>query len=297
MEIHHIVLQDGVPENWALAAEILAHATGMNRIETTKACRKGFGLIIYPLQREQAEAGAAALSAAGIGAKSIAAEQLAKAPPSVAVSLVEIRDGVMLGLPSNGDPWLQAPLDAIRIVYAGNLIPGKQKNESVALAELALKAGARTATVEASDAATSLAAGAMMLGGISGVGMLGAQALMQPADPRNAAPAPKTPRTPEPCIEMVSVAPLLRFHVAMRRYNYQTLGARRQINMRGNFKLVVNDIVAALPHAIAIGAVEEAVRGGNLEQEKFVRDDADVSLEMTGLLTRMAQFPEAKPRP
>jgi hypothetical protein len=75
-----------------------------------------------------------------------------------------------------------------------------------------------------------------------------------------------------------------------RKYNYQSLGKRQLPNMRGNFSIVVNDLLAALPGALNIGQVKEAVGGINLEQDKFIRDDADLSLEMSAILTRDAQF-------
>lgn len=296
LDAYHIVFGQGVPDDWAQAAEVLSRATGINKIETTKACKKGFGLVLLPMEREQAEAGAAALIVAGFSAKRISAQQLVKAPAATTVTQVAVENGLMLCLPTMGD-WLQLPLAAVRIVYAGYLLPSKQKNEKEAMAEIALKLGSRQDTEEASGLATGLAVGAAALGGVGVAGMMGAKYLAQSTDPRNLPAVAKVPRTPEPCIDFICVSPLTRVRVMQRRYNYQTLGPRLMPNMRGNFKQVVNDLLAAVPHATQLGRVQEAARGGNLEQEKFIQEDSDVSLELTALLTRMAQFPQSEPRP
>ena len=81
MDIHHIVLKDGAPEDWGLASDVLVRSAGISKGDATKLCRRGYGLILHHFQLAQAEAGAAALCAAGIAAKSIAANQLVPAPP------------------------------------------------------------------------------------------------------------------------------------------------------------------------------------------------------------------------
>ncbi|HLX64033.1 MAG TPA: hypothetical protein VKX17_22365 [Planctomycetota bacterium] len=285
MENFHIVLRDGTPGNWALASDVLAASTGMYKVEAAKQCRRGYGLILHAFQQAQAEAGVAALSQAGFPAKSIAASDLIQAPPALSVISVSPERDVLICHPGlNGAP-LEIPQAGVRIIYAGNLVPSKQKNEKAALAELALKSSERSA-VETTKAVTKgLAVGVMALSGIGVLGAMGAQ-----ADPRNVEAVHHTARAPEPCGELVCTAPLLRVRFMERKYNYQSLGARRLPAMRGNFRLVINDLLAALPHAVHAGQVKEAAGGVNLEQEKFIRDEADLNLEIMAILTREAQF-------
>ncbi len=62
------------------------------------------------------------------------------------------------------------------------------------------------------------------------------------------------------------------------------------LTMRLNFRLIVNDLLAVLPHAVQVGQVKDAAGGTSLEQEKFTREDSDLSDELTAILTRDALF-------
>lgn len=292
MNSFNIILKDGLPKNWVLAADTLVHAIGMNKGESSKACRHGYGLIQFPFRQEQADAGAIALTQVGLAAKSIEVSELISTFPTLTILSATVEADALVCQSAQGVEPFRIPASSVRAIFVGYLLPSKRKSEKEVLAEMAFLQGKKKTDEGMSDLKTGLAVGAMLLGGGTHVGFIGAQILAQQTDPRNAGPAPAIPRTPEVCIDLLCTEPPVRLRMTQRKYNYQSLGSRLLPNMRGNFRLVVNDLLAALPHALQIGQIKEATSAANLEQENFIRADEELSLEYSVILTRDALFRE-----
>jgi len=283
-DAYYILFRDGAPKDWAKAADALVEGTrALGKGEAAKACRTGHGLMMLPLPKESAAAGVAALKSIGLECCILVKDALMNVPTAqIATAAYVESDGVRYQRDQTGESLL-LPQSAIGIIYAGYVKP--RKNTEQAIAEVEFQDKENREAKSLTGMRTGVAVASILT--LGPIGLIGARNLGKSMMSTPAAPS-VTARTAESFIDLVSVNPSMRIRLRQRRFNYQCLGERMLPTLRGNFRLLLNDLLDAVPDAIQIGHVKEAANGMDLEQDKFIREEADVDLEMTAILTRSA---------
>jgi len=304
-EAFYILFKEGPPKDWSRAADIvLKSGVGLGRADATKACRFGHGLLPIPLSEEKAATLAAALEATKLGALAIPVSQIAEVPDAYSTNSGMLDEfGFHVQVSAHGT--LQTlPWESIRIVNAAYVKPGggcpALPREPHNIPDMPLDenvsgtspvAGALITAVGIT--ALGLAAGGLLGPRLATTGIRVARgALDEESDPFYGDPSlieknAPAKAAPEVWLEVFTFEPPLRLRIRQRAFKYDYLGSRRMPNTRGNFKLLVADVLKFAPQALRINHATVAAGGANLEQERFLQDEPAHELSLKIQLTRM----------
>ena len=304
-EAFYILFKEGPPNDWSRAAEVvLKSGIGLGRADATKACRFGHGLLPIPLTEEKAKTLAAALDAEKLGALAIPVSQISEVPDAYSTNSGMLDElGFHVQVSALGT--LQTlPWESIRIVNAAYVKPGGKRpslpKEPLVIANqpldttqndsLGVDTGSLLTSVGITMAGFAIG-GALGSRAASGLIARGARKAIEGDDnpfhrDASLASTNSAPEGPEVWLEVFIFEPPMRLRIRQRAFKYDYLASRRMPNTRGNFKLLVADILKFAPQAQRINHATVAAGGANLEQERFLEDEPSHELNLMVILTR-----------
>ncbi len=219
---HAVVLCSPASFSPQQVAAVLAKRGSLTAENLLPGVRRAWGIVAEPSVAEEAEALAAALSAAGQAAVAVPVSLLEEPPAAIVVTKADLSgDGfdILAG---------RAGAEVQRLVWT---------HMKVLSAGAVAETGHKTVTEGPSAGEKAVRLGATL---VTGLPLMGGKS--------------KTRQVPEerrtPFIEMIFVAPARRIRILAAEFDYTALGSKMSYSAELNFRALVSELAACAPAAL-----------------------------------------------